>query len=241
MVQRPHGIEGMRRAGCPGLNRRPRLGGRRIGVAHAHANPTPRGVPGQFHGARHLWSERHQPHASLRRLKQPVENLDIRRQHVLHRLDPALLWRKKRPFQVDPYGFRSSLPGFEQFRLRDQPGQALDRAQSRVKRRRYRRCQIAARAARRQKASNRLQSLRRGFHYVVPGRPVDVHIHKRRAPASLGESPAHHPLRLRRGPRLAIDAIRLPSIVISGFSSRFEPSHNHFAVKVVRIAQDYGR
>ena len=183
MIQRPHGVEGMRRADGSGSDNRAGLGGGSVRVAHGDANAAADGVRSQFRCAGQLGRKRHQPDATLGSVKEPVKGGYVGRQQVLGRLHAALGVRKKRPFQMNTDG--TSLPCNR--RLRQQLCQPGERPQRCIQRRGDGSSQKAARAMLGQKSAHGAERLSRGLHHIVALGPVNMHIEKRRPQRRAGK------------------------------------------------------
>ncbi len=183
MIEWAHGVECVRGADGAGGDGGPGFGGGGIGMADGDTNAATGGMRGEFDGPGQLRGKRHQAHVAMGSLDEAIEGGDAWGEEMFGRLHAALFVREERTFQVDSERARTA--GLRQ--LGDFVGQAVERAESGVERRCDGGGEVGAGAARSEKRAHGIERLRRGFHYVVAGGAVDVHVEKCRAEGGAGK------------------------------------------------------
>ena len=125
----------------------------------------------------------HQAHVAMGSVDQAIEGGDVGCQQMFGRLHSALFVREERAFKVDAEW--PCTPGLRE--LGDFVGQAVERAKSGIERRGDCGGEIGAGSTRSEKRADGIERIGRGFHDVVTGSAVDMHVEKCRAEGGAGK------------------------------------------------------
>ncbi len=109
MVERAHGVEGMRGVPRSGLHRILCDRHLSVGVPDAYADLPPGSLGNHFHGAGNFRSNRQHAHVPARRLPKTVEDFTRRRDQIFRRMHSPPLVAEKRSLEMNAQ--RASLHG----------------------------------------------------------------------------------------------------------------------------------
>ncbi len=188
MIERTHGIEGMRGMASAGLHGLRGNGHFRIGVTDADANFPPRRLRNYFDGAGNFRRNRHHAHMPARGLPKIVEDLNRGRDQILRRMHSAALVAEKGALEMNAQwpSLRSGvlvrlLRRFNRIRETSQRGEgAVERGCNRGG-------EISGHAVSSQELTQARELGSRGAHDVEAGAPMHVNIEKSRGQDSIAE------------------------------------------------------
>src|ERR1700740_126211 len=101
MIERTHGVEGVRCAHCAFFDAQARFGGSGVGVAYGDADSTRGGMRDQFGCAEEFGRDSHQAHVALGCVEELIESCNVWREKMSGGLHPALGVRKKRSLEMN--------------------------------------------------------------------------------------------------------------------------------------------
>jgi len=104
MIERTHGIEGMRGVAGSGFHRGPGGVDQSVRVAHAHANLAPCRFRNHLHRSGQLRRDGHHAHMPARGLPEALKNLQRRLEQIFWGMNAAALVTEKRTLQMNAEG-----------------------------------------------------------------------------------------------------------------------------------------
>ncbi len=191
MIERAHGVEGVRCANRSGGDGGAGLGGGGVRVAKRHADAAPGGVGDEVESAGQLRGNGHQNDPALGGFEDAVEEGGVGGEEVLMGLHAALDVREKWAFEVNSKRNGNGLAGSafgDAAGIADEGGEGGNRAQDRVEGRGNGGGEISGSPVSGEEAADGGQGLGGGLHGIVTAGAVNMDVKKGRRERGRGEA-----------------------------------------------------